>query len=89
MPDKKRRKSCPFSKAGATAINYRDVDLLREFIDEETGRLMPARKTGVRPRYQRMLAEAIKRARFMALLPYAGPDPNAPPSDRKKRKPRR
>lgn len=86
MPKKNVRKSCPFSKVGATSIDYKDVALLRKFLDEDTGRLKPARKTGVRPRYQRMLAEAIKRARFMALLPYAGPDPNAPPRERKGRR---
>lgn len=67
----KRRKSCPFSEAKAVHIDYKDVALLKKFINAETGKLLPARTTGVKARYQRMLAEAVKRARHMALLPNA------------------
>jgi small subunit ribosomal protein S18 len=71
LPRNRRRKSCPFSEAKATHIDYKDVITLKKFINPETGKLIPARVTGVKPRYQRMLTEAIKRARYMALLPMA------------------
>lgn len=51
----KRRKSCPFSEAKAVHIDYKDVALLKKFINAETGKLLPARTTGVKARYQRML----------------------------------
>ena len=62
------RKSCPF-KVSETKIDYKDIDLLKKFISE-TGKIMPSRITGVSNKYQRQLATAIKRARFLALLPY-------------------
>jgi small subunit ribosomal protein S18 len=64
----KRRKVCPFSEAKATHIDYKDVATLKKFISD-TGKMLPRRVTGVNARYQRMLSEAIKRARHMALLP--------------------
>lgn len=67
----KRRKSCPFSEAKATHIDYKDVATLKKFINPETGKLLPGRVTGVKARYQRMLVVAVKRARYMALLPMA------------------
>jgi small subunit ribosomal protein S18 len=76
---KGRSRSCPLTATGFTVISYHDVELLREFIDPASGRIIPARKTGVRPQLQRQLALAIQRARYMALLPMAGPEPNAPP----------
>jgi small subunit ribosomal protein S18 len=50
-------------------IDYKDVELLKDFITE-TGKIIPARLTGTKARYQRQLTEAIKRARFLALLPF-------------------
>ena len=65
----RRRKVCPFSGANAPKIDYKDVKLLQRFISER-GKIVPARITAVSNKKQRILANAIKRARFMALLPY-------------------
>jgi small subunit ribosomal protein S18 len=65
----KRRKFCRFTAEKMDWIDYKDVDLLKDFISEN-GRIIPARITGTRTGYQRMLSTAIKRARFLALLPY-------------------
>ena len=65
----KRRKVCFFTANGITRIDYKDVDTLRDFITE-TGKVIPARLTGTKANYQRQLDTAIKRARFLALLPY-------------------
>ncbi len=65
----KRRKFCRFSAAGVDEIDYKDLDTLRDFI-QENGKIMPARITGTKARYQRQLSTAIKRARFLALVPY-------------------
>jgi small subunit ribosomal protein S18 len=65
----RRRKSCRFSAENATEIDYKDTDMLREFITE-TGKIVPSRITGTKAKYQRMLANAIKLARYLALLPY-------------------
>lgn len=64
-----RRKECYFSKNHIEYIDYKDVDLLRRFISDR-GKIRSARVTGTKPQYQRLLAEAIKNAREMALLPY-------------------
>jgi small subunit ribosomal protein S18 len=66
----RRRKSCPFSSADAPKIDYKDVKLLQRYISER-GKIVPARITAVSAKKQRELARAIKRARFVALLPYA------------------
>ena len=66
----RRRKSCPFSGANAPAIDYKDVKLLQRYISER-GKIVPSRITAVSSKKQRELAAAIKRARFLALLPYA------------------
>ena len=66
----RRRKSCPFSGANAPAIDYKDVKLLQRYISER-GKIVPSRITAVSSKKQRELAGAIKRARFLALLPYA------------------
>ncbi|SOH94461.1 SSU ribosomal protein S18P [Monaibacterium marinum] len=66
----RRRKSCPFSGEGAPAIDYKDVKLLQRYISER-GKIVPSRITAVSAKKQRELAKAIKRARFLALLPYA------------------
>jgi small subunit ribosomal protein S18 len=65
----RRKKTCPFSGAGAPKIDYKDVKLLQRFISER-GKIVPSRITAVSAKKQRLLANAIKRARFMALLPY-------------------
>lgn len=65
----RRRKTCPFSGANAPAIDYKDVKLLSRFISER-GKIVPSRITAVSAKKQRELARAIKRARFLALLPY-------------------
>jgi small subunit ribosomal protein S18 len=65
----RRKKTCPFSGDNAPKIDYKDVKLLQRFISER-GKIVPARITAVSNRKQRILANAIKRARFMALLPY-------------------
>jgi len=66
----RRRKSCPFSGPNAPAIDYKDIKLLQRFISER-GKIVPSRITAVSAKKQRELAQAIKRARFLALLPYA------------------
>jgi small subunit ribosomal protein S18 len=65
----KRRKFCRFSAEKIEEIDYKDVDILKDFITE-TGKIMPARITGTKTGYQRQLSTAIKRARFLALMPY-------------------
>jgi small subunit ribosomal protein S18 len=65
----RRRKSCPFSGPNAPKIDYKDVKLLQRFISER-GKIVPSRITAVSTKKQRELAQAIKRARFLALLPY-------------------
>jgi small subunit ribosomal protein S18 len=65
----RRKKTCPFSGANAPRIDYKDVKLLQRFISER-GKIVPSRITAVSTKKQRLLAKAIKRARYMALLPY-------------------
>ena len=65
----KRRKFCRFSAEKIEEIDYKDVDLFKEYV-AENAKIMPARLTGTKAGYQRMLSVAIKRARFLALLPY-------------------
>ena len=65
----RRRKFCRFTVEGIEEIDYKDVDLLKDFIGE-TGKIVPSRITGTKARYQRQLSTAIKRARYLALLPY-------------------
>jgi small subunit ribosomal protein S18 len=65
----RRKKTCPFSGANAPKIDYKDVKLLQRFISER-GKIVPSRITAVSSNKQRLLAQAIKRARYMALLPY-------------------
>lgn len=62
-------KQCYFSQNNINHIDYKDVDILKKFVNPH-GRIMPSRHTGVSSKHQRKLAEAIKRARFMGLLPY-------------------
>jgi small subunit ribosomal protein S18 len=65
----RRKKTCKFSGKGAPEIDYKDLNTLKQYISEN-GKIVPARITGTQSRYQRELATAIKRARFLALLPY-------------------
>ena len=65
----RRRKFCRFTAEGVKQIDYKDIDVLKEFINEN-GKIIPARITGTKARYQRQLSVAVKRARFLALLPY-------------------
>ncbi len=65
----KRRKNSRITALGNKEVDNKDIDKLKGFITE-TGKIMPSRNTGTKARYQRQLATAIKRARFLALLPY-------------------
>jgi small subunit ribosomal protein S18 len=65
----RRRKFCRFTAEGVKEIDYKDLDTLKGYITE-TGKIVPSRITGTKARYQRQLATAIKRARYVALLPY-------------------
>ena len=65
----RRRKFCKFTAEGVTEIDYKDLNTLRQYVTE-TGKIVPSRITGTRAKYQRQLARAIKRARYLALLPY-------------------
>lgn len=65
----KRRKFCRFTAEKIAEVDYKDLNILKEFITEN-GKIIPARITGTKARYQRQLGTAIKRARYLALLPY-------------------
>ena len=65
----RRRKYCRFTAEGVKQIDYKDLEVLKGFVTE-TGKIVPSRITGTKARYQRQLATAIKRARYLALLPY-------------------
>ncbi|AJY50127.1 MULTISPECIES: 30S ribosomal protein S18 [Halomonadaceae] len=66
----RRRKFCRFTAEGIKQIDYKDLDTLKAYITE-TGKIVPSRITGTKARYQRQLATAIKRSRYLALLPYS------------------
>jgi small subunit ribosomal protein S18 len=65
----RRRKSCPFSGKNAPKIDYKDLKLLGRYVSER-GKIVPSRITAVSAKKQRELARAIKRARFLGLMPY-------------------
>ncbi|MDG9730061.1 30S ribosomal protein S18 [Ignatzschineria sp. RMDPL8A] len=65
----RRRKYCRFTAEGVKEIDYKDVNTLKNYITE-TGKIVPSRVTGTSARYQRQLSTAIKRARYIALIPY-------------------
>ena len=65
----RRKKFCKFTADGVEKIDYKDLATLKNYITE-TGKIVPSRITGTRSFYQRQLSEAVKRARFLALLPY-------------------
>lgn len=66
----RRRKYCRFTAEGIEQIDYKDLATLKAYITE-TGKIVPSRVTGTKAKYQRQLATAVKRARFLALLPYS------------------
>ena len=65
----RRRKTCPFSGSHSPKIDYKDIRLLQRYVSER-GKIVPSRITAVSNKKQRKLAQAIKRARYLALLPY-------------------
>ena len=65
----RRKKFCAFKSKGVKEIDYKDLRILRDYI-MESGRMVPSRITGTSAKYQRQLARAIKRARYLALIPY-------------------
>lgn len=65
----RRRKYCRFTAERVVEIDYKDIATLKQYITE-TGKIVPSRITGTQTHYQRQLSAAIKRARFLALLPY-------------------
>ena len=65
----RRRKYCRFTAEGVTEIDSKDIETLKQYVSE-TGKIVPSRITGTKAKYQRQLAKAIKRARYLALLPY-------------------
>ena len=66
----RRIRYCRFTEEGIKNIDYKDVELLKDFITE-TGKIVPSRITGTKARYQRQLTTAVKRARYLALLPFS------------------
>ncbi len=65
----RRRKFCRFTAEGITEIDYKDLNMLKQYVGE-SGKIVPSRITGTKAKYQRQLSTAVKRARFLALLPY-------------------
>ena len=70
-PFEERKRFCPFSKPNSPRIDYKDVKMLSRFISEK-GKMTPSRITNVSSKKQKLLAKAIKRARFLALMSYTG-----------------
>jgi small subunit ribosomal protein S18 len=66
----RRRKYCRFTAEGIQEIDYKDLNLLKQYVSE-SGKIVPSRITGTSAKYQRQLADAVKRARYLALLPYS------------------
>ncbi len=66
----RRKRFCKFSAEGVDEIDYKDINTLKAYITE-TGKIVPSRISGVKAKYQRQLAAAIKRARYLSLLPYS------------------
>jgi small subunit ribosomal protein S18 len=65
----RRRRYCRFTAEGITQVDYKDINLLKAFVSE-SGKIVPSRITGTKAKYQRQLTTAVKRARYLALLPY-------------------
>ncbi len=66
----RHRRYCKFTVEGIKSVDYKDIDILKQFITE-TGKIIPSRVTGTKARYQRQLSRAVKIARYLALLPYS------------------
>ena len=66
----RRKRYCRFTAEGVEEIDYKDLNTLKNYVTE-TGKIVPSRISGTKSRYQRQLATAIKRARFLALIPYS------------------
>ena len=66
----RRRKVCPFSGDSAPKIDYKDIKMLQNYVTD-SGKIVPSRITSVSNKYQRRLSQAVKRARYIALLPYS------------------
>ncbi|HKK45612.1 MAG TPA: 30S ribosomal protein S18 [Balneolaceae bacterium] len=64
-----KTRECKFTKAGIEYIDYKDTDLLQRFMNDQ-GKILPRRVTGTSAKYQRQLSRAIKRARFLGMVPY-------------------
>jgi small subunit ribosomal protein S18 len=69
--DTKKKKYCRFKKSGIKYIDYKDAGFLLKFVNEQ-GRILPRRLTGTSQKYQKKVAQAVKRARHIALMPYVG-----------------
>ncbi len=67
--DIKRKKYCRFKKSGIKYIDYKDANFLMKFVNDQ-GKILPRRITGTSVKYQKKVSKAIKRARYLALLPY-------------------
>lgn len=68
---RRKKKKCPFTHAGVKHIDYKDIETLKRFVTDR-GKILPRRISGVSAHHQRLLTNAIKRARHMALLPFVG-----------------
>ena len=66
----KKQKFCKFTKEGISEIDYKDLSLIKEFITD-TGKIFPSRITGTKAKFQRQISTAVKRARYLALIPYS------------------
>ena len=66
----KKQKFCKFTKEGISEIDYKDLNLIKEFITE-TGKILPSRIPGTKAKFQRQISTAVKRARYLALIPYS------------------
>jgi small subunit ribosomal protein S18 len=69
--DTKKKKYCRFKKSGIKYIDYKDANFLMKFVNEQ-GKILPRRITGTSVKYQRKIAQAVKRARHLSLMPYVG-----------------
>ena len=69
IPNQKRRKSCPFAAPNTPEIDYKDLKVLTKYVSER-GKIIPSRISAVSAKRQRELSKAVKRARFLALMPY-------------------
>lgn len=66
----RRKRYCRFTAEGVVEIDYKDLNTLKAYVTE-TGKIVPSRISGTKARYQRQLSAAVKRARFLALIPYS------------------